>query len=114
MLALFLLLQAFPVTPLPAQAEPAVERYASCIFGTFEVNEAATKSRTQSERQMKKAFDGCAQTRATSIRDAEQALRDVPGFSDSERRRAFVYERFNGLDTIARELAAGGLDPDKW
>lgn len=114
MLALLLLLQAFPITPLPAQAEPAVERYAACVFGALETDEAATKPRAESERQVKKALDRCAETRVTSIRDAEQALRDVPGFSDSERRRAFVHERFNGLDAMTRELAAGGLDPDKW
>ena len=103
------------MTPLPVQMEPAVENYGRCLSAHTDREMARLmREPNAGPKIFETARVACIDVRARSIASSDGALAALPAFSDRSRRKAFIAERFDGLDQMMRETFSGGMDPDKW
>lgn len=117
MIALFFLApQMRPSTPLPVGMEAPVNSYFECVHRGFrvEIERRWLTSQAMPNGQvvMGKAIAACSEARARAIAASEAALRSVRGFESPGTRRAFVRERFDSLDALARWNVSPEGDPD--
>jgi hypothetical protein len=104
--------QTLPLTALPPEMEGTLAPYVNCVDAQF------TKSLKLEARDgpsiMRKALAACRSIKGRAMEDAERALQKAPGFSDAAKRRAFVLERFQGLDALFESIVSPEGDPDNW
>ena len=102
-------------TPLPAEMEGTLTPYAECVNERFVGAIGQSVGRPKVGRKiMDKAIASCSKERAHALQLSERALESAAGFQNIDKRRAFVRERVNSLDSMLRWSVTPEGDPDNW